>query len=353
MTEAKPMETEEVSVFSLATILVRGRWRIVQWMVVGAVVAGLSVMSKPQLFTSSASFAPQGSEASGSGLASLAGQFGVSVPGRDLTVSPDFYGKLLVSRTLLEPIVRDTFAVAEKGGERLSFLDLLEIQGESERYREMQGVKALRGSLGVSVISVTGVVELSVTTPWPSASHRLSTALLEAVNNYDQRSRQGKGAAERRFVEGRMQIAGGDLLETENRLQAFFTNNRQFSGSPELTFEGERLQRDLALKQQIYTSLAQAYEGARIREVRDTPVITVVEAPSLPMLPEPRGRLNRVIMGFLLGGVLASLVLLVSAGMNRGRTVRDDSVKEFVESLEEARDEFLGPLRRLRKPSRS
>jgi uncharacterized protein involved in exopolysaccharide biosynthesis len=34
--------------------------------------------------------------------------------------------------------------------------------------------------------------------------------------------------------------------------------------------------------------LAQAYEQARIEEVRDTPVITVIEAPMLPARPDPR-----------------------------------------------------------------
>ena len=39
---------------------------------------------------------------------------------------------------------------------------------------------------------------------------------------------------------------------------------------------------------QVYTSLAQAYEQASIDEVRNTPVMTVIEAVEEPVGPNPR-----------------------------------------------------------------
>jgi uncharacterized protein involved in exopolysaccharide biosynthesis len=203
------------------------------------------------------------------------------------------------------------------------------------------------------VTKATGVVELSVATEWPSVSPALATALLNGVNDYNQRTRQGQAAAERKFVEERLAVASADLRQAENRLESFLKTNRQFNSSPELTFERERIQRDVVLRQQVFTSLTQAYEDARIREVRDTPVITMFESPSIPTLPEPRGRLSRVFTGFMLGGVLAALMVFISEAMAGSRTEGNAPGKEFVDALEEARAELLRPVRWLRNRSQS
>ena len=59
------------------------------------------------------------------------------------------------------------------------------------------------------------------------------------------------------------------------------------------------------MRQQLYTSLAQAFEQARIEEVRDNPVITMIERPTLPLKPNGRGLLRKgplaLMAGFLLG----------------------------------------------------
>jgi uncharacterized protein involved in exopolysaccharide biosynthesis len=54
-------------------------------------------------------------------------------------------------------------------------------------------------------------------------------------------------------------------------MQAFLQANRQWANSPDLTFQHDRLERDIALRQQVYTTLVQSFEQARISEVRDTP----------------------------------------------------------------------------------
>ena len=107
MTEALT-QNDEISLFSLGTVLLRSRWRIMRWMFIGAVLAALSVISKPAAYVASASFLPQGSDAGRPGLAGIAGQLGISLPVGNQPLSPEFYSKLLTSRVVLLPIVRDT-----------------------------------------------------------------------------------------------------------------------------------------------------------------------------------------------------------------------------------------------------
>ena len=344
---------DELSLFALGTSLLRNRWRIARWMLLGGAVAALLVFLKPPLYLASASFVPQGTnDIRSSGLASLAGQFGVAMPTGTQSQSPDFYAKLLKSRVLLGQIARDTFVVQEKGNQRIPFVDLYEIQAGPQKLREELGVKLLMDMVSSSVARTTGVVEVSVATRWPSVSLAITTALVDGVNDYNQRTRQGQAAAERKFVEGRLATAGAELRAAEDRLEGFLRTNRQYASSPELTFQRDRLQRDVTLQQQVFTSLTQSYEEVRIREVRDTPVITVIEAPSVPALPESRGRLKSVLLGLLLGGFLGAFAVFISQTIARRREQGDAEANEFVGTIGEVKGEMLGRVRWLRERMR-
>jgi uncharacterized protein involved in exopolysaccharide biosynthesis len=61
----------------------------------------------------------------------------------------------------------------------------------------------------------------------------------------------------------------------------------------------------------VYTSLAQAYEQAKIEEVRDTPVLSIVVPPSLPAKGDSRDLAKRGIVLTVFFAVLGGLVSLV------------------------------------------
>lgn len=345
MTEADWRDGSELSLFAVGTTLLRNRWRLARWMAVGAILAALTIIWQLPVYMASASFIPQGNDAARSGLAGIAGQFGVSLPVSNPTSTPEFYTRILTSHVLLESIASDTFVVKELGGRRIPFLDLFKIPRGTMMRRLELGVTQLNKIVSVSVDKGNAIVELSVTTPWRSVSLGIANALVSGVNEYNQRTRQGQAAAERRFVEGRVAMAGTDLRAAEDRSQAFLMKNRLFGGSPELAFERDRLQRDVSLKQQLFTSLTLAYEDARLREVRDTPVITLLEPPSAPTVPQPRGRLKRAFLGLLLGAFVGTLIVLTTAAMDRRRAEGNADASHFIDSLRDVKNEILTPLR--------
>jgi uncharacterized protein involved in exopolysaccharide biosynthesis len=345
MNETEWAVNTEISLFALGTTFLRNRWRIARWALGGAAIATLLVAFRPAVYTASASFVPQGNDPGRSGLASLAGHFGVSLPTGAQSLSPDFYAKLLKSRVLLGQIARDTFVVQELGGRRMPFLDVFKIRGGLSKQREERGIALLRSIVTVSVTKATGVVELSVATRWPSVSLAIVTDLVNGVNDYNQRTRQSQAAAERKFVEGRLVVAGAELRAAEDRLEGFLRTNRQFASSPELTFQRDRLQRDVALQQQVFTSLTDSYEEVRIREVRDTPVITMFETPAVRAQPESRGRVSGVLLGLLLGGFLGVIIAFTRGMAARRRQVGDPEADQFVVALGEVKGELLEPVR--------
>jgi len=348
---------EGVSFLALGATVLRNRWRIARWMLIGGTVAALWVFTKPALYRASASFISQGTDPARSGLASLAGQFGVSMPTGSQWLSIDFYAKLLKSPKLLERVARDTLVVPEMGQQRVTVLDLFGINGGAAGVREERAVKRLSAKVKTSVGKTSGIVEVAVETEWPSVSLAIVRSLVDGVTEFNLRTRQGQAAAERRFVEGRLALAGTELRAAEDRLEAFLRTNRQFGDSPELTFQRDRLQRAVTLQQQVYTSLMQNYEEVRIREVRDTPVITMFEEPSVGALPEPRGRVSGILLGLVLGAGMGAAIALASGIAARRPAPGVDDMAELASTFAEVKDELLKPVRwiggRVRRHGRS
>lgn len=351
---AQEGEAGQTSLFALGTTILRSRWRILRWAGAGAVVAALLTFLQPTVYSATASFIPQGTDQGrASNLASLAGQLGVQLSTNSQTLSPEFYVKLLKSRELLRAIVRDTLSVREMGGRRVPILDLFDVKGNTPTRREEQGVRVLAKKIAASSSKTTGVVDFSVTTKWPSVSVGIANAVVDGLNAFNQRLRQEQAGAERKFVEGRLGIAASDLRASEDRLEDFLRTNRQFSSSPDLSFQRDRLQRDVSLKQQIFQSLTQSYEEVRLREVRDTPVITLIEEPAVPTIPESSGRAWSIILGILLGTFIGLVLALFAEKINRHRQAGDAYADEFAGTLGEIKGAMVGGVERLKQKIRT
>ena len=339
-------EGEEISVFAIGAMLLRSRWRIVRWAFAGAVIALALVWTRPALYRASASFIPQGADPGRSGLASLAGQFGVSVSSGSQALTPDFYLGLLTSHELLSRVVHDTLVVPEMGGKRVAVEDLLDVGPGPPKVREEAAIEELSHRIEASASKTTAIVEFSVGTKWPTVSLAIATGLVDGVNEFNQRTRHDQAAAERKFIEGRLTVAAADLRAAEDRLQQFLQANRQVR-SPELQLTQDRMQRDVSMRQAVFSSLTQSYDEVRMRELRDTPVITMVDEPTVPAKPEPRSRGIRTLMGFLVGGAVGALLAFAGDAMAKRRAEGDPAVAEFASAVGAMKGDMLRRLRRI------
>jgi uncharacterized protein involved in exopolysaccharide biosynthesis len=297
-------EDDEISVLAVASVLLRWRRRIVALGGLGMVLGFAAGLSSTRLYVSAAMFMPQAEGNTPSAFAQAATQFGIRVPSNGSGWGPPIYVELLHSRALLEPLVLDTLSVAEQGGRRVAVIDLLKVEAPTSAQRTEHAVSALRNLVSADEDKKLGTVSVTVTTPWPSVSLALTERLVRGVNRFNLETRKSQAAAERQFVEARAAEAEVALREAEDRLQVFLQRNRTFASSPELGFDRDRLQREVALRQQAYTTLLQSQEEARIREVRDMPVITMLEDPRLPIDPEPRKSAQKGVLGGLVGLML-------------------------------------------------
>jgi uncharacterized protein involved in exopolysaccharide biosynthesis len=326
-TASRPLD-DEISLWEVLAVLLRRRGTIVLTTLLCVAAAVAYTLLTAEEFTTQASFRPQGSEASASQLLALAGQFGVNVPGvGGEELSPAFYAELLVSREILHRVADRSYPVEGVGS--VPLVDLLEIEEDTEELQVEEAIEGLRDNLiSIQTGRETGILTVSVTTEWPDLSRAIADRLLAEIQVFNLETRRSQAMAERVFIEARVDSAQAALLEAEARMEGFLQANRRFEDSPELTFQQERYARDIALRQQVYTGLVQALDEARIAEVRDTPVITVLQAPYLPPGPDDRSLLLAIALGLVLGG-MAGVVLAFVVEAVRRPAVGDPAREDF------------------------
>jgi uncharacterized protein involved in exopolysaccharide biosynthesis len=85
--------------------------------------------------------------------------------------------------------------------------------------------------------------------------------------------------------------------------------------SPDLQMEEGRLKRAVDMAQQVYVQLRMQAEQAGLQEIRNTPVISAVDPPLLPVKRSWPNRRLAVVLGLMIGMALAfSRLLLLPPG---------------------------------------
>jgi uncharacterized protein involved in exopolysaccharide biosynthesis len=306
-------EDQGISLSEIASIGFRHKALIagITLVIVLAVVLATAIPARE--YTSLTTFVTQGTKQGNGALSSFAAQLGVAVPSGDATQSPAFYTYLLQSRPILLQALNAKYSVRIDGVETSQTLtELYHAKGATALKRQEGALGKLENASSASFSRETGLISFEVHTPWPGVSQQIAQNVINAVNKFNLRSRQTSASVERQFVESRLREVELELRTAENRLQEFKQTNREFGLGSELSLERDRLLRQVSLRQQVYTSLAQAYEQAKIDEVRDTPVITVVEAPRFPIAPDSRQMVRKALLAGILGLMVALLIALVS-----------------------------------------
>src|SRR5690606_35806144 len=298
----------ELDLLAIARIL-RQRWGVL----VGATFVGFLLfftyaVTRPRTYSAEALFLPHVAERPVNNLAS---QLGLVEGGAQAGESPAFYASLLQTRAILTAAIDSEYAISQDGavrqGNLAEVLTLEEAAADPDETLEW-----LSEALDVTTNSV-GTVSFAVTTPDSILSEQIADRLLRLVGDFNLRHRQSRAGAERVFLEERLGEVETELREAEHKLQTFLQQNRQYQNSPELMFEHDRLRRVIELRQQVFTDLRRSFEQARLNEVKDVPLITIIDEPLGSAKPVPRGSILRGLMGAILFGVLATFWILLRA----------------------------------------
>ncbi len=273
----------------------------------GALVVGVAAaLLWPPKYAAVASFLPELTASSRlpSGLGNLATQFGVSI-GYDPAQSGRFYADLLLSRRVVERVLQGYYSSGSAvTSDSATLLDLLGIKGRDSLEMLQKGVKKLHASTSVGPDIRTNIVTVTVTMRDPYLAAAVANRFVQTVNEFNTRIRQSQAGRRRRFVEQQADSAERQLRAAEDRLKGFYEQNRSWAQSPALQYRLGQLQRQVDIEKEVYLTLRRDLETARIDEVNDLPLISVIDA-AVPSRDRKPARSLIVVASLVVGAVLS------------------------------------------------
>lgn len=337
MTTAPSIQTpefeDESNLLEILNVLLK-RWRVVIGLplVVAVVVLGTSFLIPPT-YTSTTSFVPELRSESGvsAGLGMLAGQFGISFA--SASQSPRFYAEVAKSRGILDRLLLARYPdprLKRQLGDSITLLALLRTGGRNRTDSLERGAKRLAGLVAVGVDAQTNIVTVKVEMRYPDLAAAVPNRLVGYLNDFNAQTRQSQARERRKFTEQRVAAGEQELRDAEEALKRFYQANRSWQESPQLVFEEGQLRRQVDLRQELYRTLQREYETARIQEVNDTPVITVIDAALVPQRKSSPTRRLWAIVAFVISGVFGVFLAFGAESLERAKREQGDAYRDLV-----------------------
>jgi uncharacterized protein involved in exopolysaccharide biosynthesis len=303
-----------ISFVDAVKFLLRNHRALMLAAVLGAAL-GISVtLVRPRSFTAAARFMPQ--TRTQNAASGLAAQLGMTLPGSDASQSPDFYVELIRSREILSRVANAPLVTSSAGTTSTSIADKYGGSGTKAK-RQAEAVRWLSRRVATSSSGKTGLVSLAVRMPSAPLALTATEEILDQIATFDRDRRNSQASKERQFIEEQLTQARESLRTAENVLQTFLQENRTFGSSPRLTFEQDRLAREVSSRQVMVNTLTTSFQQARVEEVRNTPVLTVIEHPELPVSPDSRHLVTMTFLGAMLGFTFMLLAKLIGQYFDR------------------------------------
>ena len=313
--------------WELAKVLVARLRILIVLPVVCAIIAGLLTFLIPATYTSTTTFVTASQRdvtATLGNFANVASQLGVGLPSNPSN-SPQFFADVLRSRQVMEDVVRTRIPDPRttRPADSAAIGDLYTRARGSPAMRVSEAVKALMRESAVSLNPRTNIIELRVSSRYPSAAAMVGRQFLTVLNRFNLETRQSQARERRRFVADRLHEAQDSLALAERAQQNFLLTNRgNFRSAPTLDAEYERIQRLIQTYHDLYSNFRREYETARVDEINDTPVITIIDTAAVPLKPSSPRRLITIVAGAMLGAFLAIAILLMEGYVERMRLNR-------------------------------
>jgi uncharacterized protein involved in exopolysaccharide biosynthesis len=292
---------------------VSSHWKsITAFAIIGAITIGALAFLLPKIYVARVLLLPaEQSNPSGSfrSLASsLAEMYLGSSVGADLA---DALPDVVQSRVYLQRLLALPVRISS-GTTPHTLLDILEPGGAGE-VRMAHAVKKMGKRIHVGLDRRTGTITLSAHLPdrfaAADAANAGATLLQELLNDLF----TSQASQERRFLEGRIQDTQDRLRTAEDQLSTFRERNVRIAGSPRLLVEEGRLARAVREQEQVYLTLREQYELARIGEARRVPSLRVVDPAVPPVVHDWPPRKLFALGGLLLGAMLGASIAVQKA----------------------------------------
>jgi len=261
------------------------------------------------MYTSSGkiSSSSSGSKPQFSGLAS---QFGINLSAGTSSTSW-VYPEIIKSRQIAKRMLVKTFKSDENNEKKL--INILLDRSNIFDFNNVDTVKALNKFISLIDIQEdrkTGIYTIQITTKNNLLSKQLLQALFDELQNFQLTYNQNQHKKAREFIEERISLTRIELVKAEETLKNFTSKNRRIENSPQLLLEKNRLNRDVSVPLQVFTTLREELETAKIEEYKEKDYIVIIDNPSLSLNPS-KPNISIVIFALIMAGLFVSIFTII------------------------------------------
>jgi len=172
---------------------------------------------------------------------------------------------------------------------------------------QMAIVKDMRRRISVSLNKETGILTLTVKMPDPKSAAGVGQVSIALLKDYMKNYQTQKAMEDLEFAQKQLERAKDEFEQAQNKLAEFRDSNINLATAKAQTRE-QKLQSHYDLAFNVYNSLAQRVEQAKMKVQEQTPVVSILQPLRVPLDDMTSG--YKILISLTMLGLLFSLFLL-------------------------------------------
>ncbi|MEX0719998.1 MAG: Wzz/FepE/Etk N-terminal domain-containing protein [Balneolaceae bacterium] len=173
---------------------------------------------------------------------------------------------------------------------------------------QMEIIENMRERVSISLNEETGIINLTVEMPDPNAAAQVASTSIGLIREYVTNYRTRKAEQDLAFARQQLESSKQEFEEVQNQLAEFRDRNINLATARAQTQE-QRLQSEYDLAFNVYNSVAQQVEQAKLKVQEQTPVVSVLQPVQVPVDDTTSGATILII--YTIFGVLLGLTVLL------------------------------------------
>jgi uncharacterized protein involved in exopolysaccharide biosynthesis len=274
-------------------------WHDRRLIVGGSLLAAVAVLLVsllfPRYYRSTATILPELDKNKYAGMAQLQGLASLAGLSAGTTDLSRLYPAIASSDAVLRSVILQRYRTAAFA-DSVDLIRYFALDEGSEEKNLDEALKGVRNLLGVSIDTKTSIVTLWVEMREPQLAADVLNAIIRQVDAFMRLKRTTSASEQARWIGERLTQVEPELKQAEEALKDFREKNRRVMDSPELLLRQERLIREVTIRSTIAVELKKQLELAKIEEIRNIPIVNVLDAGFAPVRKErPHYGINTIL----------------------------------------------------------
>ena len=302
--------TKEFSNLDLLPEVWAKRAPIAIFVIAATLISIAYTLVTPSMYTAETSILPELDKGKLLGLGGLSDMAAAAGLGSGDSPVSKLYPMIIKSARILREVIYTRYLVSEKG-DSVDLIRLWRIEGKDEADKFEHALSTLRDRMSIASDNRLGTLILSVEMEGPGLAADVANNITTELDLYTRTRRRTNVTAQREFIEQRLQEVEVSLRTAENTLRGFRDKNRRLVDSPQLLLEQGRLERDVQINSTIFIELKKQVEVSKIEEIKNLPMINVLDSARVPTEKSSPKRRRIVTVVLVLSSLLASGYVIV------------------------------------------